>query len=127
MTQTTADSGRTAIVDIAAERQRQISNEGWTFEHDDIHTGGELALAAALYATPIPLYQVTPYLGGCKWSDPFPWQEPSTTHRHEGVVMERVGYKRHGRRRQLVIAAALIVAEIERIDRAARAAAKGAK
>lgn len=32
---------------IAAERQRQIEEEGWTPDHDDQHTNGELALAAA--------------------------------------------------------------------------------
>ncbi|MCM0757438.1 hypothetical protein M7775_02505, partial [Sporomusa sphaeroides DSM 2875] len=37
---------------IAAERQRQISQEGWTPEHDDQHANGELALAAACYAIP---------------------------------------------------------------------------
>tara|TARA_R110002049_G_scaffold281333_1_gene460826 strand:- start:2148 stop:2462 length:315 start_codon:yes stop_codon:yes gene_type:complete len=35
---------------IAAERQRQIEVEGWTPEHDDLHTEGELALAAGVYA-----------------------------------------------------------------------------
>lgn len=35
---------------IAAERQRQISVEGWTPEHDAEHDSGELASAAAAYA-----------------------------------------------------------------------------
>lgn len=39
-----------ALLDIAAERQRQVTEEGWTPEHDDKHTGGELAAAAANYA-----------------------------------------------------------------------------
>ncbi len=34
---------------IAAERQRQIEAEGWTPEHDDGHTQGELAAAAQCY------------------------------------------------------------------------------
>jgi len=37
---------------IAKERERQISKEGYTPEHDDEHDLGELALAAALYALP---------------------------------------------------------------------------
>lgn len=37
---------------IAAERRRQIEQEGWTPEHDDQHSGGELATAGAVYATP---------------------------------------------------------------------------
>lgn len=36
---------------IAAERKRQLEAEGWSFEHDDEHNRGELALAAAAYAT----------------------------------------------------------------------------
>ena len=39
-----------AIEDITAERKRQIEVEGWSSEHDDVHTGGEMALAAAAYA-----------------------------------------------------------------------------
>jgi glucose/arabinose dehydrogenase len=35
---------------IAAERQRQVSQEGWTPEHDDTHTDGSLAGAAACLA-----------------------------------------------------------------------------
>jgi hypothetical protein len=34
---------------IAAERDRQVREEGWTAEHDDTHTNGELAVAAACY------------------------------------------------------------------------------
>jgi hypothetical protein len=40
----------TGIERIAAERKRQIEEEGWTAEHDDEHDGGELAKAAACYA-----------------------------------------------------------------------------
>jgi hypothetical protein len=42
----------TGIEMIAVERNRQISVEGYTPEHDDNHDMGELALAAALYAIP---------------------------------------------------------------------------
>lgn len=35
---------------IAAERQRQLSAEGWTPEHDDEHRHGEMAVSAARYA-----------------------------------------------------------------------------
>lgn len=35
---------------IAHERQRQIDEEGWTPEHDDQHSEGELPAAAACYA-----------------------------------------------------------------------------
>lgn len=35
---------------IAVERDRQITSEGWTDEHDDEHTGGDLIDAAHAYA-----------------------------------------------------------------------------
>lgn len=40
----------TGIELIAAERQRQIEQEGWTSESDARHVNGELAEAAACYA-----------------------------------------------------------------------------
>lgn len=43
---------RTGIKLIAAERQRQVEQEGWTPEHDAQHIGGELAMAAAYYCWP---------------------------------------------------------------------------
>lgn len=89
-----------AILDVIAERQRQKSVEGWTSEHDDEHSDGEMALAAssyALYAHKKPIAPAIPY----NW----PW-EPKW-------------FKQQGARRDLVKAGALILAEIERIDRAA--------
>jgi hypothetical protein len=40
----------TGIELIAAERRRQLEEEGWTAEHDDQWKSGELARAAACYA-----------------------------------------------------------------------------
>ena len=84
-----------ALEDIAAERQRQIEAEGWTPEHDDSHADGELAAAASCYAT------------GRKGDD-WPWSDEWWKPTH-GI---------NGSRRDLVKAGALIVAEIERLDRA---------
>lgn len=85
------------VKDIRAERCRQIHEEGWEEEHDDNHTRGELADAAACYAD-----TVTTRHPPSRW----PW--------------ERQWWKPSGnRRRDLIKAAALLVAEIERIDRAA--------
>lgn len=39
-----------ALADIAAERLRQIEGEGWKLRHDDEHTPGAMADAAACYA-----------------------------------------------------------------------------
>lgn len=41
-----------AAVAILLERQRQVTEEGWTAAHDDEHFDESLALAAAWYATP---------------------------------------------------------------------------
>ena len=94
-----------AIVDIAAERRRQVEVEGWTPEHDDEHSGGEMALAAASYAYAAGLPE-TWREDSRKWgSTPgmWPWAMSS--------------FKLKDRRRDLVRAAALILAEIERLDR----------
>ncbi len=45
-----ADGRTTGIELIAAEQERVVSEEGYTPEHDDLHTDGQLALAAAAYA-----------------------------------------------------------------------------
>jgi len=42
----------TGVELIAAERQRQIEEEGWTAKHDDNFGTGALAYAAACYALP---------------------------------------------------------------------------
>jgi len=89
-----------AANDVLAERERQKSAEGWTPEHDDEHDDGSLAQAAACYllnAQSIPF--------SCGNSTIWPWA--------------REWWKPKDRRRDLVRAGALILAEIERLDRAA--------
>lgn len=88
-----------AATDVLAERQRQIEVEGWTPDHDDQHDDGQLALAAACYA-----YQADAPMKG---EAPFGWP------------WDRIWWKPGDRRRMLVKAAALILAEIERLDRQA--------
>lgn len=89
---------------IAQERARQISEEGWTLEHDDEHVGGELGDAATAYIEAarfarINEGQTMPLLHSMwPWDDS--WWKPS-----EDPV------------RNLVKAGALIVAEIERLQR----------
>lgn len=87
-----------AIHDIQAERNRQISHEGWSPQHDDEHRDGSLAVAAACYALNHPGWRGFTHC----WPWSLDWWKPKD------------------RRRNLVIAAALIVAEIERLDRAAQ-------
>ena len=86
------------IDEIYDERNRQVADEGWTVEHDDTHDGGELAVAAGCYAIssavePMPTEIIS-------W---WPW--------------DKKWWKPTNPRRDLIKAAALIVAEIERIDR----------
>ncbi len=83
--------------EIRAERERQQAVKGWTPDHDDEHRNGELAQMAACYAqSTIPKYS-GPYTV-------FPFDEGDKRYKHPA-------------RKILIIAAALIVAEIERLDR----------
>lgn len=93
-----------AIDEIAAERQRQIAAEGWTPDHDDKHAGGELSRAATAYAWQASLHISGDIYGKAKAPGYWPW--------------DMKWWKPVGPRRDLIKAAALIVAEIERIDRA---------
>lgn len=85
-----------AVQSVISERQRQQSVEGWTPEHDDEHAEGEMAEAAACYAM-FANHQ------GFSLPAHWPWA--------------REWWKQSGQRRDLVKAGALILAEIERIDR----------
>ncbi|MDP3740343.1 MAG: hypothetical protein Q8R02_23350 [Hyphomonadaceae bacterium] len=90
-----------ALRDVIAERARQISAEGWTEAHDDDqHPDGHLAKAAAMYAIEaLPAVPVARL-----FKDLWPW--------------DLKWWKPKGHRRNLVRAGALIIAEIERLDRA---------
>jgi hypothetical protein len=97
-----------AALDVLAERARQISAEGWVPEHDDEHSGGQLALAAACYASPVRIFIADERVGRAyekftTYRDAWPWTDE--------------WWKPKDRRRDLVRAAALILAEIERLDR----------
>lgn len=116
------------IDDIKRERERQKSVEGWTIEHDDLHRSGQMARAAATYALqstlgdPLRTFEIevgggtqmfkrkfftvgTINIGYLLWPWEGAWWKPTTP------------------RRDLIKAAALIVAEIERLDRAEAAKA----
>ena len=90
-----------AAKDVLAERARQINAEGWTPGHDDTNNEGELAQAAACYALNAAGWK-TEALRGC-W--PIKWMA--------------AWFKPANHRRDLVKAGALILAEIERLDRLA--------
>lgn len=93
---------RKAMLDALAERRRQIDVEGFDADHDDEHMYGQLAYAAACYAnhaafgegpekTPLPPL----------WSWAASWWKPAP----------------NDPRRDCIKAVALLLAEIERLDR----------
>lgn len=107
---------------IALERQRQVSVEGWTPEHDDEHEDGDLAVAAACYATPVLLYEKKEWANGTTFSDPWRWDDKWDGRKHSGnVVLESnpLNVNIHERIRQLEKAGGLVAAEIDRLIRVA--------
>lgn len=108
----------TAIDEIAAERRRQIEKEGWSLEHDDGHEDGALALAACCYAAPEPLFGKDDRANGFYLADPWPWDRMYDKRPYDGnVVLHPHEFDGALRRDLLIKAGALIVAEIERLDR----------
>lgn len=99
-----------ALNDIAFERERQKIEEGWTEEWDNHHTDQSLSQAAACYALPDGIrYMVQRgYERGNRLIPAF-WP----------VSWSKNWWKPKDRRRDLVRAGALILAEIERLDRLA--------
>lgn len=85
-----------AARDVVAERQRQVSAEGYSLYRDDLYVKGELAEAGATYAN---------LAGNPKHiSTAWPWGQATFKPSAD-------------RRRDMVKAAALLLAEIERLDR----------
>lgn len=112
---------------ITRERLRQITEEGWTPDHDDDqHRRGELLSAGITYAI-YAWWQVDEH---CGWTEemaleialenwwPFcvTWWKPEPGRGNYG-----------GARRNLAKAGALIAAEIDRIDRFQHVAAPGSE
>lgn len=97
-----------ASADVLEERRRQIEQEGWTPNRDDRYVDRELALAAASYTLEKPEWdQEVRDMPGPYWPWPNEWWKPTTP------------------RRNLVKAGALIIAEIERLDRIAAITKQG--
>jgi hypothetical protein len=93
--------------DVLSERRRQVEMEGWHADHDDAeHDNGSLARAAACYALGWIPTIISFANGGQQKRSLWPW--------------EQKWWKPKDRRRDLVRAGALILAEIERLDRAAK-------
>lgn len=94
--------------EVADERQRQKDKEGWTEAHDDGHTAGCMAVAGACYAL-LAAAQ-------CNGENEY-WRDRYLKEATELWPWDREWWKPKNIRRDLIRAAALIVAEIERLDR----------
>jgi len=97
-----------AINDVIFERQRQVSQEGWTPEHDDTHSSGEMAGAAACYAR---------HVNGRQWVYPSRPDDYTSEEVPGSWPWDEAWWKPKSPRQDLVRAAALLIAEIERLDR----------
>ncbi|KWR88789.1 hypothetical protein [Cupriavidus sp. IDO] len=95
-----------AARDVLAERRRQVESEGWTPEHDDKYIHGDMSSAAGCYATQGRHHYPTPGNPPPNWPWAAEWWKPKDY------------------RSNLVRSGALILAEIERLDRAAMSASK---
>lgn len=91
-----------AEIDVLDERRAQRTREGFFPEHDDKHVHGEMGKAAVCYVIDACAYHLQPGMDDFDawWPWETRWWKPGTA------------------RRMLVKAAALILAEIERRDRA---------
>lgn len=85
------------IEEIVEKRKRQIEVHGYDAAHDDAHTDKSIARAAAAYAISA--------VSSAKGALIYPW--------------DLDGFRPDGARNNLITAAALCIAEIERLDRAA--------
>jgi hypothetical protein len=104
-----------ALHDVFHERARQLAIEEWTTDHDDTHVNFEMARAAAFYA----LHTA---------AEAMPEPSPDAPSNRYGLFLTAdqawppqwnvVAWKKpKDARRNLVRAAALLIAEIERLDR----------
>lgn len=109
---------------IAAERERQISEEGYSAGHDDCHGGDDIAMAAACYAAPEPIFVRRDFAAGTTYRDPWPWEDRLDKRPYNGNVLILETATTAQRIRILEKAGALIAAEIDRLLRAQKRGAR---
>ncbi|WPO68738.1 hypothetical protein SDC64_07410 [Acinetobacter haemolyticus] len=97
-----------AINDVLAERERQINVKGYSTDHDDAYEQNELVRAASGYVDQVVgrawIFESHPNLYRSEVASEFwPW--------------DPIYWKPKSPREDLVRAAAILIAEIERLDR----------
>jgi hypothetical protein len=114
-------------VDLIAQARAKHETKGWTAEHDDGHSAGELAMAAACYAAPERIYVERHGTDHISLIDPWPFRFQPTRSGRGGTDWDK---RKHGganfvqapetqdRLELLIAAGALIAAEIDRLKRA---------
>lgn len=95
------------VIEVIAERVRQVDVEGWSAAHDDRHDHGEMAIAAACYA-----------LASLKACRAQSWFEKAQDVINAIWPWAPTWWKPKDPKRDLVRAAALLIAEIARVNRA---------
>jgi hypothetical protein len=89
-----------AVRDVVRERFRQITELGYSYEHDDRHnTHRELVMAAIYYAADEPIRKLL------------------DSHGFQLSDLHRVAFDLQDERTNVIRAAALLIAEVERLDR----------
>ena len=107
---------------IADERERQISEEGFDAAHDNDHNDESLAMVAACFAAPEKIFVVSADISedrivDCNIIDAWPADWDETWDKREYDETLPTSEKRID---LLIKAGALIAAEIDRLQRAAK-------
>lgn len=95
-----SSSARSVLANVYNERLNQIFNNGYDANHDDTHSRAELLYAAVTYLLAAAQPDVADYIVQTYWPFELEYFKPN-------AIPQRM----------LTVAAAFIVAEIERINR----------
>lgn len=110
---------KTGIELITEERLEQIEKHGFDLKHDkNEHDGNELSWNASILASPIALYCKNDYANSNSFSKPRlsdDWNLPLLNF-SGNVIRDNEKLPKDKRIKQLIVAGALIAAEIDRLQ-----------